>query len=99
MNTSTHPVTREEVMALQDGELAGKEWKAVAGHVAFCRVCNEFLKELEQTSRELRSWHVAELSETAEKRVLAAAKEKTTGQTGRGRQETRKERWNVQPWM
>jgi len=99
MNTSTHPVTREEVMALQDGELAGKEREAVAGHVAFCRQCNEFLKQMEQTSRELRSWGVGKLSEAAEKRVLAAAKEKTTGQTGRDRQESRKERWSVQPWV
>jgi hypothetical protein len=99
MNTSTHPVTREEVMALQDGELAGKEREAVAGHVAFCRQCNEFLKEMEQTSRELRSWGVGELSEAAEKRVLAAAKEKTTGPTGSGRQETRKQRWSVERWV
>ena len=75
MNHSTHPVTREEVMALQDGELAGKEWEAVAGHVAFCRECNGFLKEMEETSRELRNWRVGELREEAEQRVMAAAKE------------------------
>jgi hypothetical protein len=75
MNSSTHPVTREEVMALQDGELAGKEWEAVAGHVAFCRECNEFLKEIEETGRELRSWQVGELRDEAEQRVLEAAKE------------------------
>jgi hypothetical protein len=75
MNHSTHPVTKEEVMALQDGELAGKEWEAVAGHVAFCHECNAFLKEMEETSRELRSWRVGELREEAEQRVLAAAKE------------------------
>src|ERR1700736_5231350 len=98
MNTSTDRGTREEGMALQDGELAGKEREAVAGHVAFCRQCNEFLKEMEQTSRELRSWGVGELSEAAEKRVLAAAKEKTTGPTGSGRQETRNERWSVERW-
>jgi hypothetical protein len=75
MNTSTHPVTREEVMALQDDELAGKEREAVAGHVAFCHQCNEFLKEMEQTSRELRSWRVGELSERVDRLVLSAAKE------------------------
>jgi hypothetical protein len=75
MNHSTHPVTREEVMALQDGELSGKQWEAVAGHVAFCHECNAFLKEMEETSRDLRSWRVGELREQAEQRVLEAAKE------------------------
>jgi hypothetical protein len=99
MNSSTHPVTREEVMALQDGELAGKEWEAVAGHVAFCRECNEFLKEMEETGRELRSWRVGELSEEVERRVLEAAKDRANGIAGKRQSESQKERWSFRRWV
>jgi len=99
MNHSTHPVTKEELMALQDGEWAGKESEAVERHVAFCRECNLFLQEMEETSRELRSWKVGELQEETERCVLGAAKDMANVLARKRQSESQKERWSIRRWV
>jgi anti-sigma factor RsiW len=62
MNTLTHPVAPEEIMALLDGELSSAEVKTVETHVAECAECSALRNELQGTSEGLRVWTVPRVS-------------------------------------
>lgn len=61
MNTATHPVAPEEIMALLDGELPAGRAQAVSSHVEKCADCGTFAKELQTSSRNLAQWQVESL--------------------------------------
>jgi hypothetical protein len=58
MNTSTHPVSPEEVMTFLDGELLGDRHDLVCEHVAQCEECRVTMGKLRDVSQELRAWQV-----------------------------------------
>jgi hypothetical protein len=72
MNSMTHLVAPEEIMALVDGELTAAEAKEVAAHIEECAECAALRDELRGTSLALHEWAVPEVS--AE--VIRAVEEK-----------------------
>jgi anti-sigma factor RsiW len=58
MNTSTHPVAPEEVMAFTDGELTGVWNEFVAKHIAECPECGEAAAEFRKSSQGLGAWQM-----------------------------------------
>jgi anti-sigma factor RsiW len=58
MNTITHPVAAEEIMALLDGELTTSEAKAVTAHLEICKQCTAVADQFRSTSEWLARWHV-----------------------------------------
>src|ERR1700756_184642 len=83
MNTLTHPVAPEEIMALLDGELPSAEAKKVEAHIEECSECASVRDELRGTADALRVWMVPAVSAEMERAVAerverAAAKGKVT---------------------
>ncbi len=62
MNSLTHPVAPEEIMALLDGELTAPEAKAVEAHIDECAECSVLRDELRGTSEALHAWAGPEFS-------------------------------------
>jgi Domain of unknown function (DUF4349)/Putative zinc-finger len=62
MNSMTHSVAPEEIMALVDGELTAAEASAVAAHIEECAECAALRDELRGTSEALHAWTAQELS-------------------------------------
>jgi hypothetical protein len=62
MNSMTHPVAPEEIMALVDGELTAAEAKEVAAHIDECAECAALRDEFRGTSEALHAWAVPEVS-------------------------------------
>jgi hypothetical protein len=58
MNTSTHPIEQEEVMAYLDGELQSERATVVEGHMACCKECQELAVDLRRVSQGLKDWRV-----------------------------------------
>jgi hypothetical protein len=58
MNTTSHPVAPEEIMALLDGELPEAEAHAVSAHLAACSECAELAGQFRSTSQWLARWEV-----------------------------------------
>ena len=69
MNTMTHPVAPEEVMAFVDGELTGVANEFVAGHVAGCEECQKAVAGFRQSSQALRGWKVPAVPPELENRI------------------------------
>ena len=69
MNTSTHPVAPEEVMAFLDGELSAADAQAVSTHIDHCAECNAIAEGFRGTSRSLSTWKVAPVAARLEKSV------------------------------
>jgi hypothetical protein len=65
MNSLTHPVAPEEIMALVDSELTATEAKAVEAHIDECAECAALRDELIGTSQTLQAWAVPEFSPEA----------------------------------
>jgi hypothetical protein len=70
MKTSTHPVERDEVMALLDGELSPERAEMISAHVHDCAMCAETTAQLRGASELLASWRVKAAPDSIEKRVL-----------------------------
>ena len=66
MTASVHDVTREEVMALHDGELPANRAAEVTRHVGECAICNELRQHIVATSAALAAWVVPEYQGTPE---------------------------------
>ena len=62
MNTETHPIEQEELMAHLDGELPGDRVAVVAAHLDSCDECRQLAEELKSVSQGLEGWQV-ELTE------------------------------------
>jgi uncharacterized protein DUF4349/putative zinc finger protein len=58
MNTSTHTIAPQEVMAFVDGELSSARKDSVARHIAECEQCRQVATEIRRSSQELRAWQV-----------------------------------------
>jgi hypothetical protein len=58
MNTSTHPIEHEEVMAQLDGELPPDRATAVAAHLVSCDECRQLAADLTNVSQRLQGWQV-----------------------------------------
>jgi anti-sigma factor RsiW len=58
MNTATHPIAPEDVMALLDGELSSAEAQAVTTHLDQCAECAELAGKLRGASQSLSAWTV-----------------------------------------
>lgn len=73
MNTSTHPIEQEELMAYLDGELPADRAAATAAHLERCAECQRLAGDLRTISREMKSWEV----ESPDMELLPATKIKT----------------------
>lgn len=60
MNSTTHPVAPEQIMALVDGELSAEERQAVNAHLEQCAECAAVRDEFLRTSEALAQWTVPE---------------------------------------
>ncbi|HEY2861663.1 MAG TPA: DUF4349 domain-containing protein [Terracidiphilus sp.] len=69
MNTLTHTVAPEEIMALLDGELTGAEAGKVTAHIDECSECAALRDELRGTSEALRAWTIPAASAEMEQAV------------------------------
>ncbi len=58
MNTTSHPVAPEEIMALLDGELTAAEAHAISAHLAACAECADLAEQFRGTSQWLSHWEV-----------------------------------------
>ena len=58
MNTSTHPVASEEVMAFLDGELSPERSLSISAHLEACSDCIEMAAQLRSTSQSLSQWQI-----------------------------------------
>jgi hypothetical protein len=70
MNTATHPVTPEQVMAFLDGELSSVQAQSVFEHVKHCADCASLAAELGDTQRQLAAWRVDALPLRVESALL-----------------------------
>lgn len=75
MNTTTHPVAPEEVMAHVDGELPSIWGQFVAEHIASCEECARLAKQVRNDSDTLRAWPVQAIPESVEAKIRSAALE------------------------
>jgi hypothetical protein len=78
MNTTTHPVAPEEIMALLDEELTSAEAKAVTEHIEHCAECAALRADLRETSNALNGWKVPAVSAKVERAVEARVAETAT---------------------
>jgi hypothetical protein len=58
MNTLTHPVAPEDIMALLDGELTSTEATAIAQHIESCAECVPIREQLRSTAHAMAAWEV-----------------------------------------
>jgi len=58
MNTSTHPIEQEEVMAYLDGELWEERATVVEAHLDSCDECQKLAVDLRSVSQGLKDWQV-----------------------------------------
>jgi len=70
MNTTTHPFTKEEVMAFLDGELSAERSQSFSTHVEACFECREVVASLRNTSHSLSNWTTGIVPSHLEKWVL-----------------------------
>lgn len=70
MNTGTHPVAPEEVMAFLDGELVPEKVQAVSTHIHECAECCDLATLLGSTSRSLSEWKAGTVESSLQKRVM-----------------------------
>ena len=70
MNSATHPVAPEEVMAFLDGELSSARAQSVFEHVKHCSDCASLAAELGCTQRQLATWRVDALPSRVESAVF-----------------------------
>jgi hypothetical protein len=58
MNTTAHPVAKEEVMAFLDGELSAADAQAISAHLDLCAECSALAEQFRSTSLSLSNWSV-----------------------------------------
>jgi len=96
MNTATHPIAPEDVMALLDGELSSAEAQAVTTHLDQCAECAELAGQLRGASQSLTAWTVPPVPANLD----AAINEHTAGIASK-RKSAKPERisfWNWRMW-
>jgi uncharacterized small protein (DUF1192 family) len=75
MNSSTHPVEKEELMAYFDGELPVERAAAVAAHLELCAGCRALGADLRALSERLGAWQVERSPARLSERVTAVLAE------------------------
>jgi Domain of unknown function (DUF4349)/Putative zinc-finger len=70
MNTATHPVAPEEVMAFLDGELSAEQAQSVSAHVEQCAECAASAAEFRTVSDSLSDWRVPPVPESLSHRLV-----------------------------
>jgi len=84
MNTATHPVAPEEVMAFLDGELPAANAQAVSAHLGQCAECTAIAAQFRGTSESLSGWKIPALPTKVENTLLKlAAKDPSAVQIGK----------------
>ncbi len=73
MEHNTHPVDREEVMALLDGELDATRAATVRAHVDGCAECRALADELHAAGARMSAWQIETSPPSLEKSVMSAA--------------------------
>jgi len=73
MNTSTHPVAHEEVMAFLDGELSTAQAQSVFDHMQHCADCSNLAEQLGETQRQLAAWQLESPTPATEAKIQEAA--------------------------
>jgi len=73
MNSSTHPVEKEELMAYFDGELPVERAAAIAAHLEQCAECRALAADFGLVSERLAAWHVEPATARLAERVNEAA--------------------------
>jgi len=73
MNTTTHPLTREEIMAFVDGELSTDRAQSFSAHVGECAECSTFAAELRALSSQITAWPAQQIPAGFSARVRSAA--------------------------
>ncbi len=91
MNTMTHPVRPEEVMAFVDGELPEVWNEFAAGHIAECKECQDAVAGFRKGAEELHAWKIETMPTRVEERVHAGAKFETSGKAKKRRL------WSLRP--
>ena len=69
MNTTSHSVAPEGIMAYLDGELSESEAKAVAAHLEVCEECAGVAVQFRSTSEWLSRWTVPPMPEPLEESI------------------------------
>lgn len=85
MNTTTHPVAPEEIMALLDGELSPDRAQLLSAHVASCADCQNVKESFDGTSRKLTSWSIGQPKYLDEGALVRTACETSSNKRTRGR--------------
>ncbi len=99
MNTTTHPVSPEDIMAFLDTETFGKEALRVEKHMRQCPACTALAAQLRDTSYRLSEWSVPPMPRQVEDAVLAAAASAAgPGNTRKARRSTPLTIWNWRLW-
>lgn len=73
MNTSTHPIAHEEVMAFLDGELPAAQAQSVSEHLKQCADCSNLAAQLRETKHQLGTWQVESLPPATQAKIQEAA--------------------------
>jgi hypothetical protein len=79
MNTTTHLVAPEEIMAWLDGELSGAEASNVAAHLDDCAECANLAAQFRSTAQSLSCWSVPEVPSQLEGPVTDLAQQRSSG--------------------
>jgi anti-sigma factor RsiW len=79
MNTTTHPVAPEELMAWLDGELLADEAQAISTHLDYCAECAELAGQFRRTAQALAQWSVPQAPASLDTSVTDAAKKIASG--------------------
>lgn len=99
MNTVTHTVEPEKIMAWVDGELSAANAQAVATHVEYCAECARVAEQLRSTSQALSAWRVPNVPSTVENFVAEFAARAASGlKIGRTSFFTRFTFWTWKQW-
>jgi anti-sigma factor RsiW len=73
MNTTTHPIALEEIMAFLDGELSGDRAQSVSAHIEQCFECQNVAETLRVTSEKIAAWTIRAPQRLNEDLFLARA--------------------------
>jgi Domain of unknown function (DUF4349)/Putative zinc-finger len=99
MNTTTHPVAPEEVMAFLDGELPAANEQAISAHLDRCAECSALAAQFRSTSLSLSNWNVQAVPLKLEDSVTNLAAKTCSGlKIGKANLSIRASFWSWRQW-
>lgn len=99
MNTTTHPVAPEDIMAFLDAELAADKAQSVSSHLEGCAECREIKDAFRSLSLSLSNWSIPVEPPLQEPRVQAATGGRLDSRTLSGFAFRRNSRWSLRKWI